>query len=229
MTAPLRYAVLASGGGSNFQVLLDKARAGHLPAQAVFVASNNSKSGALEKARAASIPAYHVSTKTEGSDESVVAKLVALLDEYKPDLLVLAGYMKKVPDAILARMKNRVVNIHPALLPEFGGEGMYGHHVHEAVVRAGSAFSGMTIHMVNENYDEGQVVLQRRTAVPPGAAAGEVGHRVLALEHDSFWRVVKGFAEGLIEPTVSENPSEAVRLTPEWIATARALDGTVIP
>ena len=119
---PFKYAVLASGGGSNFQVLLDhssldRGRAGDLPALSVFMASNNSGSKALERARAAGIPAYHVSTRTEGSEEAVGARLTSLLDEYDPDLLVLAGYMKKVPDAVLARMKNRVVNIHPAERP----------------------------------------------------------------------------------------------------------------
>ena len=226
---PFKYAVLASGGGSNFQPLLDQASAGNLPAQAVFTASNNSGSKALERARTAGIPAYHVSTRTEGSEEAVADRLTALLDEYKPDVLVLAGYMKKVPDAVLARMKNRVVNIHPALLPDFGGEGFYGEKVHEAVVGQGRAFSGMTIHMVNGEYDKGQVVLQRRTPVPPGADAAEVGRRVLALEHDSFWRVLRGFAEGDIVATESDDPARAVRVSPEWAARMRALEGTVFP
>ena len=226
---PLRYAVLASGGGSNFQALLDhsgeeQASAGHLPAHAVFAASNNSGSKALERARAAGIPAYHVSTRTEGSEEAVAARLASLLDEYSPDLLVLAGYMKKVPDAVLARMKNRIINIHPALLPDFGGEGFYGEKVHEAVVREGRAFSGMTIHMVNGNYDEGQIVLQRSTPVPPGADAAEVGRRVLALEHDSFWRVLKAFAEGDIVSTDSDDPAKAVTISPAWRARMEALD-----
>jgi phosphoribosylglycinamide formyltransferase-1 len=225
----LRYAVLASGGGSNFQALQDRTAAGDLPATAVFVVSNNSVSGALEKARAAGVPALHVSAKTEGSEEGVAARLLALLDEHSPDLLVLAGYMKKVPDAVLKRMKNRVVNIHPALLPEFGGAGMYGHHVHEAVVRAGKEHSGMTIHMVNEHYDEGQILLQRRTAIPSGASADDVGHLVLQREHDSYWRVLKAFADGDIVPTDSDDPSQAVRVSDAWKRDMRALDGAVVP
>jgi phosphoribosylglycinamide formyltransferase-1 len=225
----LRYAVLASGGGSNFQALLDRARAGDLPAQAVFAASNNSSAPALARARDAGIPAYHVSAKTEGSEEGVGARLVALLDEYRPDLLVLAGYMKKVPDAVLARMKNRIVNIHPALLPEFGGAGFYGEKVHEAVVREGRPFTGMTVHMVNAHYDEGQILLQRRVAVPPGATPAEVGRSVLALEHDGFWRVLKGFADGDIAPTDSSDPSAAARVSPAWKERLRALDGAIVP
>lgn len=243
---PLRYAVLASGGGSNFQALLDRAAAGDLSAQAVFVASNNSTAPALDKARAAGVPTYHVSTKTEAgipmhvmgaplhhagvpANDGVAARLIALLDEYKPDLLVLAGYMKKVPDAVLARMKNRVINIHPALLPEFGGAGMYGHYVHEAVVRAGKAFSGVTIHMVNEHYDEGQIILQRRVDFPSGTDAAEVGRRVLALEHDSYWRVLKAFVDGDIVPTGSDDPAKAVRISDDWKKRVRTLSGTVFP
>src|SRR5690606_6056017 len=101
----MRYAALASGGGSNFQVLLDRAAARDLNARAVFLAGNNSGAGAMDKARAADVPAYHVSAKTEGSEDGVARRLLALLDEFQPDLLVLAGYMKKVPDAVLARMK----------------------------------------------------------------------------------------------------------------------------
>jgi phosphoribosylglycinamide formyltransferase 1 len=220
----LRFAALASGGGSNLQAILNHIRAGQLPARLVFAASNNSSAPALEKARAAGAPAFHVSAKTEGSDDGVAVRLIGLLESHPADLLVLAGYMKKVPDAVLARMKNRVVNIHPALLPEFGGAGMYGQHVHEAVVRAGKTESGVTIHMVNEHYDEGQIILQRRVEIPPGADAAEVGRRVLALEHDSYWRVLKAFAESDIEPTDSDDPSQAVRVSPEWKARMAALD-----
>lgn len=226
--APLKFAALASGGGSNLQAILDRIRAGQLPARLVFTASNNSAAPVLEKTRAAGAPAYHVSAKTEGSQEGVTARLLTLCDEHGPDVLVLAGYMKKVPDAVLARMKNRVVNIHPALLPEFGGAGMYGHHVHEAVVRAGKRESGMTVHMVNEHYDEGQILLQRAVDVS-GADAAEVGRRVLALEHDSYWRVLQGFADGDIVPTTHDDPAHAVAISQSWRARLRALPGTLFP
>lgn len=226
---PLRYAVLASGGGSNFQALLDAARRGDLRAEAVFLAGNNSGAGALGKARAAGVPAHHVSAKTEGSEEGVATRLLALLDEFKPDLLVLAGYMKKIPDAVLARMKNRVVNIHPALLPKYGGAGMYGHHVHEAVVKAGEPFSGMTIHMVNEHYDEGQIILQRRTEDFIDPDADHVAASVLQREHDSYWRVLQAFADGDIVPTGSDDPARAVTVSAEWKERMRALPGAYFP
>jgi phosphoribosylglycinamide formyltransferase-1 len=228
----LRFAVLASGGGSNFQAVLDRVASGDLNARAVFLACNNSSAGALEKARKAGVPALHVSVKTEGSDEGVSSRLLGLLDEHKPDLIVLAGYMKKVPDAVLAKMKNRIINIHPALLPEFGGAGMYGHHVHEAVVAAGKRESGMTVHMVNAHYDEGQILAQRRTEIPVGTGADladEVGRRVLALEHDTYWRVLQGFADGEIVPTESDDPAQAARVSDAWKARMRTLPGAVIP
>jgi phosphoribosylglycinamide formyltransferase-1 len=243
VTAPFKYAVLASGGGSNFGALLDRAAQGDLSAEAAFLAANNSGSKALERARDAGVPAYHVSSVSsvairlledhgvhaEDPEERVSEALLLLLKTHPVHLLVLAGYMKKVPGAVLERMKNRVVNIHPALLPDFGGAGFYGERVHEAVVREARAFSGMTIHMVNEHYDEGQVLLQRRTEVGPGDDAAEVGRKVLRLEHDSYWRVLKGFADGEIVPTDSSDPAQAVRVSEDWKRRMRDLDGTVFP
>jgi phosphoribosylglycinamide formyltransferase-1 len=222
---PLRFAVLASGGGSNFQVLLDRIRSGDLPAEPAFVVSNNSRSPALEKARQAGVPAYHVSGKTEGSEDGVAAKIVEFLDRHRADWLVLAGYMKKIPEALLARLPGRILNIHPALLPAFGGDGYYGHLVHEAAVRRGVQFTGMTIHMVSAEYDAGQIVLQRAVAVPPGADAETVGRLVLAKEHDSYWRVLKAIADGEIVPTGGEDPARAVSISPDWLRRMRALDG----
>jgi phosphoribosylglycinamide formyltransferase 1 len=205
-----RIAVFASGGGSNLQALIDRIQAGDLPAQLAFVLSNNSKSPALGKARACGAPAYHVSALTEGGEAGVTARMVSLLREHKADLLVLAGYMKPVPDEVLAFMKNRVVNIHPALLPAFGGQGYFGHKVHEGVVARGCQYTGLTIHMVNERYDEGQILLQRVVAVPPGSTADEVGALVLKQEHAWFWQVVRAFAEGRIRPLGGDDPVRAV-------------------
>ncbi len=205
-----RIGVLASGGGSNLQVLMDKIRAGDLPAELSFVLSNNSKAGAMAKAKAFGASAYHVSSVTEGSESLAEGRILDLVKTHNLDLLVLAGYMKKVPPAVLSHLKNRVVNIHPALLPAFGGAGFYGHHVHAGVVARGCQYSGLTIHMVNEAYDEGQIVLQRAVALPPGSTAEQVGALVLRLEHAWYWRVVEAFARGRIRPTLSDKPGEAV-------------------
>jgi len=239
----VRFAVLASGGGSNLQALLDHILSGELPAECVFVASNNSKAGALERARFAGIPAYHVSVHNEevkrileGSplsvafrEDAVAERLIELIDQYRVDLLVLAGYMKKVPEAVLRRLLNRVINIHPALLPAFGGSGYYGEKVHAAVLRERHPVTGVTIHMVNEEYDEGQIVLQRSVPVPAGADLHALAERVLAKEHDSYWRVLKAFAQGKILPTTSTNPSRAVDIDPQWLSSVQALDGTHSP
>ncbi len=195
-----RIAVLASGGGSNFQALIDRIRSGHLPVSLEFFVSNNSASGAMEKARAFGTKAFHVSAVTEGGEAGVEKKLVGLLEEYGIDLLVLAGYMKKVPSLVLRALPNRVLNIHPALLPAFGGEGFYGARIHEAVVASGCRETGVTIHLVNEIYDQGQILWQVKVPVEPGATAEEVGRKVLAQEHACYWKVVRAFAEGVIRP-----------------------------
>ncbi len=221
---PVRFAVLASGGGSNLQALLEHIRSGDLPAQLTFVAGNNSRALALDRARQAGAPAYHVSERTEGSEDGVAAKLMELIERHPVDLLVLAGYMKKVPEALLRRLPNRVVNIHPALLPAFGGPGFYGHRVHEAVIRRGCQFTGITIHMVNEAYDAGQILWQRVVPVPGGVDADALARMVVAVEHASYWRVLRAFAAGDLVPTESSQPGEAVRIHPDWLRRMRALD-----
>jgi phosphoribosylglycinamide formyltransferase 1 len=211
-------AIFASGGGSNLQVLIDTMRTGDLPVRIAFVLSNNSKSMALERARQAGIPALHVSAKTEGSETAAQDRMVALLREHHVDLLVLAGYMKKVPSLVLQAMPNRVLNIHPALLPAFGGEGYYGHKVHEGVVARGCQISGMTIHMVNEEYDAGQIVYQAAVRIEPHWDAEAVGVAVLKAEHRFFWQVVRGFAQGRIQPTDSHRPEAAVKIDSAFFA-----------
>lgn len=215
---PFTVAAFASGGGSNLQVLIDKQRTGELPVRLAFTLSNNSKALALQRTRDAGALALHVSAKTEGSEAAVAEKMVRLLEEHRVDLLILAGYMKKVPPQVLTAMRNRVINIHPALLPAFGGEGFYGHKVHEGVVARGCQITGMTIHMVNEDYDAGQIVYQESVRVEPRWTAEEVGAAVLKLEHNSYWRVIRAFAVGQIQATESVSPSEAVRIDHEFFA-----------
>lgn len=185
------YAVLCSGGGSNLQALLDRSASGELPGRCAWVVANNHDAFALERARAAGVPAHHVSTRTEGSDDGVGRKLVELIDQHNVRLLVLAGYMRVVPQAVLQRLPGRIVNIHPALLPAFGGKGMYGHHVHEAVLARGAQWTGVTIHLVTESYDEGPILRQRVIAVRPSDTPQTLGERVLRVEHDTLWREVR--------------------------------------
>ena len=188
-------AVLCSGGGSNLQALIDRVGCGDLEARIAWVASNNGDSFALERARRAGIPAHHVSARTEGSPEGVERRLLELVDRHDIRVLVLAGYMKVLPAAVIRALPGRVVNIHPSLLPAFGGKGMYGVHVHEAVLQSGAQWTGVTIHLVTENYDEGPVLRQRVAAVVPGDTPASLGARVLALEHDTLWREVRALLE----------------------------------
>lgn len=187
--------VLCSGGGSNLQVLIDRAASSELGGRIAWVVSNNGTAFALERARRAGIEAVHASAKSLGSAEAAEAKLLELIERDQVQVLVLAGYMKVLPESVLRRLPGRVVNIHPALLPAFGGKGMYGHHVHEAVIARGAQWTGVTIHLVTENYDEGPILRQRVVAVRPGDTPETLGARVLAIEHDTLWREVRALLE----------------------------------
>ena len=191
---------------------MDRIRSGELPAELAFVISNNSRSGALDRARTFGAPAHHVSALSEGGEAAAAARMLAIVKERAIDLLVLAGYMKKVPEAVLSHLKNRVVNIHPALLPAFGGSGFFGRAVHAAVVARGCQYSGMTVHMVDAQYDDGQILLQQAILLGQGWNADAVGAAVLKLEHAWYWRVIRGFALGEIKPTAGDEPGRAVDL-----------------
>ena len=186
----------ASGRGSNFSAVLKKMDSGELPADPSFLLSNNSGSPALELARANKIPAYHVSRKTEGSEEGVAAKMLEVLEAHRPGLLILAGYMKPAPPEVLRFMGNKVINIHPALLPAFSGQGWYGMRIHEGVIQRGCQYTGITIHGVNGIYDEGPIILQVVQEVDPDDTPESLASKVMALEHANLWKVAKACAEG---------------------------------
>ncbi|MBK8803953.1 MAG: phosphoribosylglycinamide formyltransferase [Fibrobacteres bacterium] len=190
-----KIAVLCSGGGSNLQALIDRIQTGHLDAQIEWVVSNNGDSHALERARKAGIEAIHLSAKTEGTSEAADRKLLSLIRDRGISVLVLAGYMKMLPPGVLELLPGRVINIHPALLPAFGGKGMFGLRVHEAVLARGVHWTGVTIHLVSEHYDEGPILRQRVVAVQPGDTPQSLGSRVLAVEHDTLWREVRDLLE----------------------------------
>ena len=145
----------------------------------------------------AGIPAHHVSTATEGSEEGVAKRLSALVKEQPLDCLVLAGYMRPLPEHLLELLPNRVVNIHPALLPAFGGPGMYGMHVHRAVVASGARESGCTIHLVDEAYDHGRILAQAKVPVLPGDTPEELQKRVYAQEMRLYPEALEAFLRGL--------------------------------
>jgi formyltetrahydrofolate-dependent phosphoribosylglycinamide formyltransferase len=179
--SPVRVAVLASGGGTNLQALLD-ACGPAAPARVTRVVSNRADAAALERARAAGIPAVVL------RDPADAAELLAALGD--ADLVVLAGYLKLIPAAAVARFPRRMINIHPALLPAFGGPGMYGRRVHAAVLASGATASGATVHYVDEQYDRGPIIAQRTVPVLPGDTAETLAARVLAVEHELLPQVV---------------------------------------
>ncbi len=196
--AQLRLAVLASGRGSNFEALLKAINAGELHAEVGVVVSNRSKAGALEIARDNGIPAVHFSIKQFEGQEEFDAAFLQLLDSYGCNFIVLAGYLKKISPAILRRFTHRIINIHPALLPSFGGKGLYGHYVHEAVLEYGCKVSGVTVHLVDEAYDTGPIVLQQCVPVEEDDSADTLAARILKQEHIVFARALQLFAEDRI-------------------------------
>ena len=194
----MNVAVFGSGRGSNFQAILAAKKGGRLDEVSIsLVMSNNSSSGILELARANAIPAFHVSQKQFPSEDHYADALLGLLRSHDVDAVVLAGFMKKVPSKVIAAYRGRILNIHPALLPKHGGAGMYGIHVHEAVLRAGDRESGATVHMVDEHYDHGEILLQERVPVLPGDTPETLAVRVLDVEHRILPEALARMAAGM--------------------------------
>ena len=180
-----RIAVLASGGGTNLQAIIDHFASIANPAGTiVLVASNREKSGALDRARAAGIPTEVFDATDDGT------ALLALLDNVSADLVVLAGYLKHIPENVIREYHGRIINIHPGLLPDFGGPGMYGSRVHAAVLASGATSTGLTIHFVDDEYDHGPVIAQWRVRVKIDDTAESLAERVLSAEHIVYPRVV---------------------------------------
>ena len=184
---PSRLAVLASGRGSNLQAIVDHFDnlARERVAKVVLVASNRADSPALIRAATASIDIAHFNAADDGTE------LLDLLKKYRVDLVVLAGYLKRIPSKVIREYSGRMINIHPALLPAFGGEGMYGARVHEAVIASGAKESGVTVHLVDDDYDGGPIVAQWRIPVEPSDTADKLAARVLKVEHVVYPRTVE--------------------------------------
>lgn len=191
----MNIAVFASGHGSNFQAILNAIHQGDLPARVTLFLSNNAGAGAFEIARSHDIPALHLSQKQFPTEDAFALKLLDVLRSHQVELIALAGYMKKIPPAVIRAFRNKILNVHPALLPAFGGEGMYGHHVHKAVIAYGAKLSGATVHVVDEEYDHGPVVLQRAVPVEEHDTPETLAAKVLTVEHQIYAAALKAFAE----------------------------------
>jgi phosphoribosylglycinamide formyltransferase-1 len=185
-----RIAVFLSGGGSNLQALIDGSKAGILSAKIAWVVSNSIKAYGLTRAENEGIEAFIFKQKKYPSPEAAAEDLLNKLQERKIDYIALAGYLKLLPSNVVAAYSKRIVNIHPALLPKYGGKGMYGHHVHEAVLASGDKESGVTIHLVDEIYDHGKILDQVRVPVLPDDTPDTLAARVLEQEHKLYPRVL---------------------------------------
>lgn len=179
-----RIAIFASGEGTNAEAIIKYFKQNH-PDTDFSIWCNKSNAGVLKRAERMHIPYFLFSNEDlQGTD------LIEKITAWKPDLIVLAGFLRKIPDAWIQLYPNRILNIHPALLPKFGGKGMYGNKVHEAVKQAGETETGITIHLVNEVYDTGKILFQERIPVLPEYTAEDIGREVRNLELICYPRVV---------------------------------------
>lgn len=191
----LNIAVFGSGKGSNFQAILKAVQCGSIPGVRIrLVVSNNSHAGILDTARTNSLPALHLSQKQFSTEAAFVDALLSALRSHGVDFIVLAGYMKQLPPPVVNAFRDRIVNIHPALLPRYGGKGMYGLRVHEAVLSAHEKVSGATVHMVDEEYDHGAIVLQKTVPVLPEDTPETLAERVLRVEHELYPEALRKIA-----------------------------------
>jgi len=181
-----RIAIFASGTGSNAERFMEHFKSSQA-AEIALVLSNKAEAGVLEKAHIRNVPTVVVSNKEAASGEF----MCSLMESHKIDFIVLAGYMRLIPIELTRAFDRRMVNIHPALLPKYGGKGMYGGHVHKAVIASEEKESGITIHYVNEVYDEGEVLFQAKCVVTPNDDANTLAQKIHQLEHQHYPLVVE--------------------------------------
>ena len=198
-----RIAVFVSGGGTNLQAIIDKAAEGGIPhGELAVVVSSKAGAYALERAAKASIPSVVVSKKDAGSQDAFEAQLLAVMDEHKIDMIILAGFMSILTKNFTDRYPNRIINVHPALIPSFCGEGFYGLRVHQAALDYGVKVTGATVHFVNEIPDGGQIIAQKAVDILPGDTAEILQKRVM---EQAEWLLLPQAAEIVAAQIVSNN------------------------
>lgn len=199
MADKIRLAVFVSGGGTNLQSIIDNCADGNIPAEVVLVVSNKKDAYGLVRAEKAGIDSHVFIRKDFPDSDSAGNHLIKILRDHRVDLIALAGYLRKLPPLTINAYRNRIVNIHPALLPKYGGKGMYGQRVHKAVLEAGETESGVTIHYVDEIYDHGDIIAQSKVPVYPDDTPEVLAARVLEVEHALYSRTLKKLAEDMLK------------------------------
>ena len=197
----MRIAIFASGGGSNAEAIIRAASEGRLSAEVGLVVSNNADAGVLQRAKVLEVNYTTIDQRNFDSKESYISALFNVLDENGIDFIALAGYLKLVQPKLITKYKNKITNIHPALLPSFGGKGFYGKKVHEAVLEAGCKVSGVTVHLVSESYDRGPIISQLTVPVLEDDNPESLAARVLKVEHQIYPEALQLFAEGRVKVT----------------------------
>jgi len=196
---PLKIGFLASHGGSSMRAIVDAIASGALDGSARIVISNNADSPALQFARERGITAHHISATSAGGEAAADLAIRDALQAAGVEWLILSGYLRKLGPATLRQFERRVLNIHPALLPKFGGKGMFGRHIHEAVLAAGERTSGITIHHVDGEYDHGAIVAQRKVPVLSGDTVETLQQRIMAAEPPFFVETLQAIAAGRLK------------------------------
>lgn len=184
----IKLAIFASGGGSNAKKIVEYFQ-NHASIATGVLLTNNPESGVISLGALYHIPAIYLPSADFRDSE----KLQGILASYEVRFIVLAGFLKKIPDGLIQAFDNKIINIHPALLPKFGGKGMYGHHVHEAVKKAGESHSGCTMHLVNEEYDTGRILAQFATEIDANMTPDDIAAAVLKLEHQHYSKVIEDY------------------------------------
>lgn len=173
------------------QAIIDACKTGILQSKPSLLISNNSKSGAIQRAINENIPYFHISSISYPNEKIRNKQIIHYLSEYNINLIILAGYMKKLDSEIIDFVNGMVLNIHPALLPKFGGENMYGMNVHNAVIEAKEKISGASVHFVNSEYDKGKIILQREIEVSENDSPQSLAEKVLKIEHIIYPEAIK--------------------------------------
>lgn len=190
-----KIAVLLSGGGSNLQSLIDSQKVGYFKGEIKLVISNNKNAFGLERASNNNIEAIYLNKEDYPNNEQYDRQILSLFKQYKIDLVVLAGYLRYVTPVLLEAYPNRIINIHPSLLPAFGGKNFYGSKVHEAVYQRGAKISGATVHFVDEGQDTGPIIIQESLPLDQDWQPEEIGQAVLKIEHKILPLAVKYFCD----------------------------------